>query len=88
MPKKPSPPDRTEELRASYRGGKGRPRELRITTLYRGDDRVPFLRIAGHWLNDNGFAAGSRLTVTAEPGKLTLTLATHPAAVDAPPPRN
>ena len=78
MPKKPPPPDRTEDLRASHRGGKGRPRELRITTLYRDNDRVPWIRIAGHWLADLGLTSGSRVIITSEPGKLTLTLATHP----------
>jgi len=80
MKKKPPPPDRTEELRTSYRGGKGRPREIRITTLYRDNDSVPSIRIAGHWLEPLGFAPGSRLNITSEHGKtqLTLTLATPP----------
>lgn len=51
-----------------------RPRELRITTLHRDNDRVPWIRIAGHWLADLGLTSGSRVVITTEPGKLTLTL--------------
>lgn len=78
MPRKPPPPNRTEDLRASRRGGKDRPRELRITTLYRDYDRVPWIRIAGHWLADLGLTSSSRAIIATEPGKLTLTLASRP----------
>ena len=80
--RRPSPP--VEPYRASSRGGAGKPRELSITTLYRattrtrtGETPVPYLRLSGHWLEQHGFTPGSRITVTAETGKLVLTIA-HP----------
>lgn len=83
--RRPAPP--VEPYRASYRGGAGKPRELSITTLFRpstrtrsGETPVPYLRLSGHWLEQHGFTRGSRVTVTAENGKLVLTIA-------APPPR-
>jgi hypothetical protein len=68
-------------LRPSRRGGKGGPRELSITTLFRASQRarsgeaaVPYLRISGRWLEQYGLTRGSRVTVSGEPGKLVLTV--------------
>jgi hypothetical protein len=73
-----------EPYRASHRGGAGKPRELSITTLFRASSRtrcgetpVPYRRLSGRWLEQHGFTPGSRITVTAENGKLVLTIA-HP----------
>ena len=81
--RKPAPP--MEPYRASSRGGAGKPRELSITTLFRattrtrsGETPVPYLRLSGHWLEQHGFTPGSRVTVTAENGKLVLTIAATP----------
>lgn len=40
---------------------------------------VPLVRISGRWLSELGFAPGDRVRVSAEPGRLVLTLA-EPAA--------
>jgi len=40
-----------------------------------GHDRVPFLRVSGRWLEQCGFAIGTRYYVTVSQGKLMLTLA-------------
>lgn len=40
-----------------------------------GHDRVPFLRVSGRWLEQCGFAIGTRYYVTMADGKLILTLA-------------
>ena len=57
---------------------------LSITTLDRaptrtrsGETPVPYLRLSGQWLEQHGFTRGSRVTITAENGKLVLTIA-HP----------
>lgn len=78
--RKPAPS--MEPYRASYRGGAGKPRELSITTLFRATTRtrsdetsVPYLRLSGRWIEQHGFTPGSRVTVTAENGKLVLTIA-------------
>jgi hypothetical protein len=60
-----------------------RQREFSISSIYRGartpDGRVAYLRLSGRWLEQLGFARGSRVLVTAEQGKLVVTLA--PAVV-------
>jgi len=48
-----------------------------------GQDRVPFLRVSGRWLEQCGFAIGTRYYVTVMHGKLTLTIA-DPDGVDEP----
>lgn len=37
--------------------------------------RVPMIRMRGEWLEENGFAAGERVAVTVEHGRIVLTLA-------------
>jgi hypothetical protein len=81
--RRPAPPPHPH--RASSRGGAGKPRELSITTLFRastrtrtGETAVPYLRLSGHWLEQHGFNRGSRVIVTAEKGKLVLTIAALP----------
>jgi len=72
---------RCEPPRASFRGGRGKPRELSVTALYRAAKAsgakgasVPYLRLSGRWLERLGFASGCRVVVTEERGKLTLTI--------------
>jgi len=43
------------------------------TTFARGR-RVPVIRMRGGWLEENGFVAGERVTVTVERGRIVLTL--------------
>jgi hypothetical protein len=50
--------------------------------LFRDNDRVPWIRIAGHWL-DLGLASGSRVIITSEPRKLTHPR--HPPALQLTP---
>jgi toxic protein SymE len=73
---------RCELPRASFRGGRGKRRELSVTALYRAarasgakGESVPYLRLSGRWLERLGFASGCRVVVTEERGKLTLTIA-------------
>jgi len=79
------PAPSVELYRASSRGGAGKPRELSITTLFRdsthtrrAETPVPYLRLSGRWLEQHGFTRGSRVVVTAEKGKLVLTIAAPP----------
>jgi hypothetical protein len=48
-----------------------------------GHDRVPFLRVSGRWLEQCGFAIGTRYYVTVAQDKLMLTLA-EPDGSDEP----
>lgn len=73
--------ERHAPLPPSRRGGKGGPRELSITTLWRADPNarsgekpVPSVRISGSWLERFGFARGSRVVIAAEQGRLVLTV--------------
>jgi hypothetical protein len=78
--------ERRAPLPPSRRGGKGGPRELSVTTLWRGDENaprggkpVPYVRISGGWLEQLGFTPGSRVVVAAEQGCLVLTLMEPPS---------
>jgi len=88
MRRKVKPTER-HPLPPSRRGGKGGPRELSITALFRASQRarngetpVPYLRISGRWLEQYGLTRGSRVVVSGESGRLVLTVA---AAADARP---
>ena len=64
-------------------------REYTISTIFRkrlakGDGRVPYLRMSGLWLEQFGFARGSRVLIAAEEGRIVLTIA--PAKVSVPQP--
>lgn len=87
MRRKAEPTER-HPLPPCRRGGKGGPRELSITTLFRASQRarsgetpVPYLRISGRWLEQYGLTRGSRVVVSGEPGRLVLIIV---AAADAP----
>jgi hypothetical protein len=61
--------------------GHERLRELTVTTLNRASARhggreqaVPYLRIAGRWLEQYGLTRGCRVVVSGELGKLVLTV--------------
>ena len=62
------------------------PRKYSISSIYRrgsaSDGRVAYLRMSGRWLEQLGFARGARVLVTAEHGKLVVTLA-PPSATKA-----
>jgi hypothetical protein len=78
--KREKPCERCAPPRASFRGGRGKPRELSVRSLYRpsehvGEEAVPFRRISGRRLEQLGFAKGSRVVVSGEQGRLTLTVA-------------
>lgn len=60
-------------------------RAFTITTLGRvthtrdcGYAAEPYLRMSGQWLEAFGFHRGARVTVTAEDGRLMITLAVDP----------
>ena len=64
-----------------------RPGAFTITALNRlshgGIDRcapVAYLRMSGRWLQQYGFQTGCRVLVTAEEGRLVLTLDDHSTA--------
>jgi hypothetical protein len=78
------PGERCEPPRASFRGGRGKPREVSVTSLYRAAESIgakggaaPYLRLSGRWLERLGFARGCRVVVAEERGKLTLTIERH-----------
>jgi len=65
------------------------PRKYSISSIYRrgsaSDGRVAYLRMSGRWLEQLGFARGARVLVTAEHGKLVVTLAPPSATKAAAP---
>jgi len=48
-------------------------RILRLSSRYRDETRVPYLRLSGRWLEEIGFAIGTRIYLKAERGKLIVT---------------
>jgi hypothetical protein len=67
--------------RPSRRGGQAGKRELIVTSLSRGydrrchsDQRVPYIRMSGVWLQRLGFQRGHRIEITAERERLILTV--------------
>jgi hypothetical protein len=46
-------------------------------TAFAHQRRVPMIRMRGEWLEENGFAAGERVIVTVEHGRIVLTLASE-----------
>jgi hypothetical protein len=60
-------------------------RTITIGSLYRSSrtqtgQRVPYIRLSGHWLEKLGFPCGARLVIAPEETKLVITLA--PAELD------
>ncbi len=67
---------------ARGQNGPARTHAFTVTTLQRAgrtmfarSSVVPMIRMAGQWLESYGFTRGARVIVTAEEGKLVLTLA-------------
>jgi hypothetical protein len=67
--------------RPSRRGGQVGKRELIVASLSRGydrrrrgDQRVPYIRMSGVWLQRLGFQRGHRIEITAERERLVLTV--------------
>jgi len=67
--------------RPSRRGGNGGRRELVVTSLSRAsgysghrEQRVPYIRMSGAWLQRLGFQRGHRIEITAERHRLVLTV--------------
>lgn len=67
--------------RSSRRGGNGGKRELVVTSLSRGEggrrrreQRVPYIRMSGLWLQRLGFRNGHRLEITEERHRIVLAI--------------
>jgi|GEM_PF-1281334 len=73
-----------EERTTNAPRGESRKKDIRTLTVSMllrqrssrrsGHDRVPFLRVSGQWLDQCGFAIGTRYYVTVAQGRLMLTL--------------
>ncbi len=47
-------------------------RRLTISSIYSNDKRVPYIRLSGNWLVENGFQTGQKIIVEEKPGSLTI----------------
>lgn len=47
-------------------------RQIRVSSLFRRNSRVPYVRLCGHWLARLGFARGAAMLVTTAPGRIVL----------------
>ena len=46
---------------------------LKVFGFPQGDDTVPAIRVAGHWLNSFGFDYDDRVLLKARKGKILIT---------------
>jgi hypothetical protein len=49
-------------------------RRLTIGYLYSNEKEVPMIRLAGDWLNRQGFSLGKKVIVREMPGQLVIQL--------------
>ena len=54
------------------------PHRVTVQKIFRRQRTVVILTLSGHWLSHLGFTARQSVTVTAEPGKIVLSLASPP----------
>jgi hypothetical protein len=57
-------------------------RQLSISETRFRAQRVPFIRLAGQWLERLGFHAGEQILVEVEPGRVTLSAISTADLVD------
>lgn len=49
-------------------------RQIIVSTIYRRNKKVPYIRLSGHWLAECGFQMGQKIHVYVKPGNLNLNL--------------
>ena len=50
-------------------------RRLKVGYIYSNDKEVPMIRLAGDWLNRQGFSLGKKVIVREMPGQIVIQLA-------------
>ena len=50
------------------------PRRVTVQRIFRGNARMPALRLSGKWLSQLGFTERQSIAVSAEPGRIVLSL--------------
>jgi Toxin SymE, type I toxin-antitoxin system len=59
-----------------HRLKEAQPQTVKVGSTYQGDfsasSRVPFIRLAGHWLADAGFSEGDVMQVSVAHGEIRL----------------
>jgi len=46
---------------------------LTVASFYRGEDRIPCIRVAGKWLQEFGFELGEEVRLTARQNQIVIT---------------
>jgi hypothetical protein len=49
-------------------------RRLTVSSTYFNEKQVPYIRLSGNWLIENGFQTGRKIMVDEQPGSLTIRL--------------
>jgi hypothetical protein len=49
-------------------------RRLTVSSTYFNEKKVPYIRLSGNWLIENGFQTGRKIMVDEQPGSLTIRL--------------
>ncbi len=45
-----------------------------VSSTYFNEKKVPYIRLSGNWLIENGFQTGQKIIVEEKPGSLTIRL--------------
>lgn len=45
-----------------------------VGSIYRREKKIPYIRLSGNWLAENGFKIGRKLHVYVKPGSLVIKL--------------
>ncbi|NLW47986.1 MAG: type I toxin-antitoxin system SymE family toxin [Firmicutes bacterium] len=51
-------------------------RQIVVSSIYNKNKKVPYIRLSGNWLAENGFKIGRKIQVHIKPGSLLLNLIT------------
>jgi hypothetical protein len=49
-------------------------RQIVVSSIHNKHKKVPYIRLSGNWLAENGFKIGRKIQVFVKPGSLLLNL--------------
>ena len=49
-------------------------RQIVVSSVFNKSQKVPYIRLSGNWLAENGFKTGRKIHIYVKPGSLLLSL--------------
>jgi hypothetical protein len=71
----PEPKTRNRRPNGGRNSGILKTRKLTVSYIHINEKTVPFIRLAGDWLNRQGFNVSKKVIVREQPGQLVIQLA-------------